>query len=176
MNKGVVITLGVVVGVAATVGGFLLWADQPAAPDAQPIQARFEKALVENSGRNRRVLAFRYALRNITHRDIRIESAVWTLYAQRNNGTLQNVSDIVSHDYKPDDGMIPAGKTASYVLHPQLPYAPLEDCKVQPVDDPSDEQLVAYLRSCFQSVRGFVMTRGDELRIDMPFSSDKSKD
>lgn len=42
-------------------------------------------------------------------------------------------------EYKLEEILIPADESITYLLHPKLPYKADKDCKVQPVDDPTDE-------------------------------------
>src|SRR5205807_5536113 len=97
---------------------------------------------VEKGADGERVLELRYTLRNTTRRDIALAPSGATLYVQRNDGTLIDLKQAI--EYKLEDVTVPAGDTIAYLVHPKLPYKADKDCKVQPVDDPTKEQIAEY--------------------------------
>ncbi|HWX34908.1 MAG TPA: hypothetical protein VNZ53_46725 [Steroidobacteraceae bacterium] len=167
------IAFGGTAGVAAVIGAWMWWAERPKPRDTAAIRSHYEKAFTETDKDNERVLELRYALRNTTKRDVDIGAIGTTLYVQRRDGSLQDVKNIIGN-YKLDEAKVPAGETILYMLHPKIPYEVRKDCKVQTADDPTKEQLEEFLRSCFDWLSGFVLMSAD-LRIDMPFASEKPK-
>jgi hypothetical protein len=167
------IAFGVTVGLGAVIGALTWWAERPKPRDIAAIRSHYERALIETDKDNNRVLELQYTLRNATKRDIGIGAVGMTLFVQRQDGTLGDIKHEVG-DYKLDELVVPAGEAIIFLVHPKLPYEVHKDCKVQPADDPTKEQLDEFVKSCYGLIKGFVLMSSD-LRIDLPLSPGKPK-
>ena len=158
---------GVTLALGAVLGGWLYWENRPQPRDAHAVIARYEQPVLKGASDDRSV-EFRYVLRNTTNRDVYLSRSNVTVYAKRKDGSIGEIKSM--GDAEPVSTDIPAGESVIYLIKMPIKYATQKDCAVQPVGDPTADQLREFVSTCYKNLAGFEMLTS-QLRIDMPFKA-----